>query len=151
LGVAILAFGYFFYQSVRGPMKWENEKTERYTKIKERLVEIRTAQTTYKAINGHYARTFQELMFFLNKGKLKRPNGFPVVPADSLFGKSYRVFSMPYIPFGGQKRFNMEVKVDADSTEYLEVSDPSPFDPDDPLSFGSLTESTLKASWEAEN
>ncbi|UPT67282.1 MAG: hypothetical protein M0D57_00865 [Sphingobacteriales bacterium JAD_PAG50586_3] len=44
----------------------------------------------------------------------------------------------------------MEVKIDADSTEYIEVSDPKPFDEEDPLSFGSLVESTLKASWEVD-
>jgi hypothetical protein len=55
------------------------------------------------------------------------------------------------VPGSGQVKFNMEVKVnESDSTEYIEVSDPKPFDPEDPLSFGSLTESTLKASWETE-
>jgi hypothetical protein len=61
------------------------------------------------------------------------------------------VFSIQYVPGSGQVKFNMEVKVnESDSSEYLEVSDPKPFDPEDPLSFGSLTESTLKASWETE-
>ena len=126
LGIAIVAVGYFLYTSVQAPIKWQKDKDARYTKIKQRLIEIRTAQT-------------------------KRPNGQLISPSDSLFGKTYPVFSMQYVPFGGQKKFNMEVKLDGtDSTEYIEVSDPAPFDPDDPLSFGLLTESTLKASWETE-
>lgn len=151
LGIAIVALGYFLYTSVQAPIKWQKDKDARYTKIKQRLIEIRTAQTSYKAINGHYAKTFADLAWYLNQGRLKRPNGQLISPSDSLFGKTYPVFSMQYVPFGGQKKFNMEVKLDgADSTEYIEVSDPAPFDPDDPLSFGSLTESTLKASWETE-
>lgn len=151
LGVAIVALGYFLYQSLQGPVKWQNEKTARYDEIKKRLEDIRTAQTSYKAANKHYAKTFVDLTWYLNKGKLKRRNGKVVSPADSLFGPGYNVFSIQYVPGSGSVKFNMEVKIDEkDSTEYIEVSDPKPFDPEDPLSFGSLTESTLKASWEVE-
>ncbi|UPT67281.1 MAG: hypothetical protein M0D57_00860 [Sphingobacteriales bacterium JAD_PAG50586_3] len=71
LGVAIIAVGFFLYQSVQGPVKWQKEKEVRYTDIKARLIDIRTAQNSYKAANRHYARTFADLTLVPKSGQAK--------------------------------------------------------------------------------
>lgn len=166
LGIAIVVMGYLVYSSINTPLQWQKTKAARYADVKQRLLDIRTAQIAHKAAKGYYAKTYAELTLFLNTATFKRVSKryvtikgnvrllqteVPIPVADSLFGKNYNVNALPYVPFN-TKRFNMDVRVnERDGTEFIEVVDPDPFDSDDPLSFGSLTEPTLRASWEREN
>lgn len=159
LAVVIVALGYFIYDAIRGPVQWQKEKDRRYTAIKTELVKIRDAQIVYKGEKGHYARNFAELRFFLAKGKVKRyyktnVHGDTTLhylllnPADSIFGKKRNINTLGYVPFTrNQKEFDINI-VKNNDIEYIEISDPVPFDPDEPLSIGSTIEPTLKASWE---
>lgn len=153
LGIGILVLGYLLYNSISQPVKWQKEKERRYTAIKQRLIEIRAAQAAYKVESGHYAATFPELTLFLTQGHIRRYTGNNTVtqvnPADSLFGKGYKTYQMAFVPGGDLHKFRMKVYTSTkDGLEYLEVTDPEPFDPEQPLGFGSLIEPTLRASWE---
>lgn len=143
LGLAIIAVAYLLYNSISEPVKWKKEKELRYTAIKQRLLEIRDAQAAYKVANKHYAPTFAELTYFLMHGK------GDTTPADSLFGKGYNAARMRYVPYNTDTTFFIKIFVSpSDGLEYIQVTDPVPFDPDEPLSIGSLVEPTLRASWE---
>lgn len=159
--LVIGGLSYFLYQSVAKPVTWRAEKEKRYTAIKKRLDDIRKAQISHKAIKGKYAPNFAQLIFFLKNDKLKRSKkvklgtsfvdvGEFIKPADSLFNVGYNVSLMRYVPYVDTIEFKITIR-DADGTEFLEVADPVPFDPEEPLSIGSLIEPTLKGSWEKDN
>ncbi len=151
--------GYRLYDSIREPVKWQNEKAKRYAAIKKELLAVRDAQIVYKGEHGHYAKNFVELRYFLAKGKIKKyykltPANAKAVPytyvnpADSVFGKSYNVYNLGFVPFNkARQTFSLTILTN-NGVEYMEVADPNPFDPDDPLSIGSTVEPTLRASWE---
>ena len=152
--------GYCLYDSIRQPVQWQNEKAKRYAAIKKELLAVRDAQIVFKGENGRYAKNFIELRYFLAKGKIKKyyknagvkKNGeLPytyINPADSVFGKGYNVYNLGFVPFNkARQTFTLNI-VKNNNIEYIEVIDPSPFDPDDPLSIGSTVEPTLRASWE---
>lgn len=160
LGIIIVILCYYIYDSIQGPVRWKNEKDRRYTAIKKELLDIRDAQIVYKGENGHYAKTFAELRYFLKKGKVKRyfktnvPGDTALHyvyrnPADSIFGKGYNATQIGYVPYShNTKSFDITI-LEKENIEYIEISDPDPFDPDDPLSVGSTIEPTLRASWES--
>lgn len=159
LAVVILYMGYRLYDSIREPVQWQNEKAKRYTAIKKELLAVRDAQIVYKGEHGHYAKNFVELRYFLAKGKIKKyAKNIPakaktvpftlVSPADSVFGKGYDVYGLGFVPFNkARQTFSINI-ITTNGIEYMEVADPDPFDPDEPLSIGSTVEPTLRASWE---
>lgn len=159
LAGAIVFIGYQLYISISGPVKWQKEKATRYKAIKKELIDIRDAQIVFKGEKGHYAKNFVELRYFLSRGSVKKyfknivskenTAAFVLVnPADSIFGKGYNVSSLGFVPYSNpQQTFDITI-VNSNNIEYIEISDPNPFDPDDPLSIGSTIEPTLRASWE---
>jgi len=49
------------------PIQFEKEKNYRYTFIKEKLIDIRSAQLAYKEKNGQFTNDFDELIDFVKK------------------------------------------------------------------------------------
>ncbi len=70
LAVFMFGFAYIDYESVSIPIRFEKEKTMRYTKIIKRLKDIRTAQNAYKDAHGIFANNFDDLINFVNNDSL---------------------------------------------------------------------------------
>lgn len=69
LVIAILGLSYFLYEIIQEPIRFEEIKEKRYTKIKDRLENIRDAQKAYRAEYGTFAKDFNTLIGFVDTGK----------------------------------------------------------------------------------
>mgnify|MGYP001395774104 FL=1 len=68
LWVLSIFFASQIYSSINGPIKFNQVKNERYTKVIDRLKDIRTAQIAHKDVNGFYANNFDSLVSFIDNG-----------------------------------------------------------------------------------
>jgi hypothetical protein len=68
LWVLSIFFASQIYSSINGPIKFNQVKNERYTKVINRLKDIRTAQIAHKDVNGFYANNFDSLVNFIDNG-----------------------------------------------------------------------------------
>ena len=64
--VLVIALVYANFSSVNAPLDFDKQRMERDKVVIERLIDIRTAQVEYRAQNGRYAATFDELISFLD-------------------------------------------------------------------------------------
>ena len=62
----VIALVYANFSSVNAPLDFDKKRQERDLVVIDRLVDIRTAQVEYRAQNGRYAATFDELIAFLD-------------------------------------------------------------------------------------
>ena len=62
----VIALVYANFSSVNAPLDFDKKRLERDLVVIDRLVDIRTAQVEYRAQNGRYAATFDELIAFLD-------------------------------------------------------------------------------------
>ena len=62
----VIALVYANFSSVNAPLDFDKQRIERDQVVIERLIDIRTAQVEYRAQNGRYAATFDELISFLD-------------------------------------------------------------------------------------
>ncbi len=67
---AILLLGFLCWKSVQGPIDFNNEVDKRDNAVKQRLVDIRTAQVAYRSENGAYTDNFDELVNFVKNGRI---------------------------------------------------------------------------------
>jgi len=127
LFVVIVALGYFVYNSIMEPVRFNKEKQLREVVVIERLKDIRSSQFIYKELSGSYAPNFDTLISFLKVAEIpivkmvQDPNdttfsisindtvGFINV-ADSLFGKrdNFKFSQLQTIPFSGGELFEMQ-------------------------------------------
>tara|TARA_B100000575_G_scaffold175844_1_gene140988 strand:- start:21615 stop:22271 length:657 start_codon:yes stop_codon:yes gene_type:complete len=68
LWILSIFFATQIYSSINGPIKFNTVKEERYTKVINRLKDIRTAQIAHKDVNGYYADNFDSLVSFIDNG-----------------------------------------------------------------------------------
>ncbi|MGY8944186.1 MAG: hypothetical protein ACKVKK_00980 [Flavobacteriales bacterium] len=68
LWVLAIFFSYQIYDSINGPINFNKTKNIRYTKVINRLKEIRKAQIAHKDVNGIYANNFDSLVKFIDEG-----------------------------------------------------------------------------------
>ena len=68
LWIACIGLGYMIYNSVTGPIRFNEEKQERYSKVIAKLKDIRNSQEAYKTVNKKYAKDFQALISFVDTG-----------------------------------------------------------------------------------
>ena len=69
LWVGCIALGYLIYNSVTGPIKFNEVKQERFAKVVAKLKDIRNSQEAYKTVNGKYANDFNSLITFIDTGR----------------------------------------------------------------------------------
>ena len=62
---------YECYESISIPQKFKVIKEQRYAKVIQRLVDIRSAQVAYKDLNKKYANDFDELINFVKNDSIK--------------------------------------------------------------------------------
>ena len=64
-----LVLVYLIFKSINAPIKFNEVKKERYSKVIERLKDIRNAQIAFKSVNGIYSNDFQELIKFVDSAE----------------------------------------------------------------------------------
>jgi hypothetical protein len=68
LWILSIFFSYQIYNSVMGPINFNKVRDIRYSKVINRLKEIRKAQIAYKDVNGIYSNNFDTLIKFIDQG-----------------------------------------------------------------------------------
>ena len=139
LWVASIFFAYKIYDSINGPIKFNEEKNIRYANVINRLKDIRTAQIAHRDVKGVFSNNFDSLIKFIDEGQFtlieKRDSSFleydrtyridmlreiividtlGTVPVkDSLFGTSLSYKNMAFIPIEGvdDQKFEIAAKV----------------------------------------
>lgn len=139
LWVASIFFAYKIYDSINGPIKFNEEKNVRYAKVINRLKDIRIAQIAHRDVKGVFSNNFDSLIKFIDEGQFtlieKRDSSFleydrtyridmlreiividtlGTVPVkDSLFGTSLSYKNMAFIPIEGvdDQKFEIAAKV----------------------------------------
>jgi len=132
----IIVLSYFLVESIMKPIRFNKEKDRRETAIKERLIDIRTAQEAFKSVKGFYTGSFDTLITFLKtdslplvyklgsltdemiaagittekeavkKGLISRDTTYVPV-RDSIFDKGYPIDQLRFIPGKEQTEFTM--------------------------------------------
>ncbi len=127
---------YFLVESIMKPIRFNKEKDAREAAIKERLIDIRTAQEAFKSVKGRYTGSFDTLTTFLKtdslplvfkrgaltdemisagitsereavkKGLIRRDTSYIAV-LDSVFHKEYPIDDLRYVPFTDKAEFTM--------------------------------------------
>ena len=173
----IFALTVWLTKIILDPIQFEKEKNYRYSFIKQKLVDIRSAELAFKEKNNQFTDDFQQLINFIKKDSfvlvqktdtlieyyntVYRENQFKdtliidtlgkVSILDSLFSKDYPIDSLAYVPFGNGVIFNLAsgtINKSKIDVPVFEASDPFPFDPLDPLKIGSTTEAHLNGNWQ---
>ncbi len=144
LWIVCIFLGYLIYQSVTGPIQFNEVKGERFTQVISKLRDIRNSQEAYKTVNGKYANDFNSLIKFVDTGKYtitqQRDSSFMefdktyqidllkevkivdtlgfVAVKDSLFKNDDRYKSMMNVPYAQNgEKFEMKSAV-LDKTGY---------------------------------
>lgn len=66
LWIVCIGLGYLIYQSVTGPIRFNEVKQERFAQVISKLKDIRSAQEAYKTVNRKYAKDFNSLIKFID-------------------------------------------------------------------------------------
>ena len=127
LWIASIFFAYKIYDSINGPIKFNQIKNERYAEVIDRLKDIRKSQIAHKDVKGVFSDNFDSLVKFVDEGYFtlieKRDSSYmeydrtyridmlrevividtlgTVSVKDSLFKNSTRYQDMAYIPIDG--------------------------------------------------
>lgn len=64
--VLIVFFGWKLYDSINGPIKFNELKEARYAKVIENLKDIQQSQLAYKEITGNFTGSYDSLIAFLD-------------------------------------------------------------------------------------
>ena len=68
LWILAIFFSYKIYDSINGPINFNNTKNERYAKVINKLKLIRKAQIAHKDVKGIYSNNFDSLVKFIDYG-----------------------------------------------------------------------------------
>ena len=138
LWIASIFFAYKIYDSVSGPIRFNQVKNERYAKVIDRMKDIRTAQIAHKDVKGVFSNNFDSLIKFIDDGIFtlveKRDSSYleydrtyridmlkevvvidtlGFVPVkDSLFKNTDRYKNMAYIPVEGAEDKKFQIKAE---------------------------------------
>ncbi|MCK5825074.1 MAG: hypothetical protein KAG96_06680 [Ichthyobacteriaceae bacterium] len=66
LWIPIAYLAYMVYGSIMDPIKFKEEKIQRYTDAIDNLMDIRKSQLAYKTINGKFAANYKSLIEFVD-------------------------------------------------------------------------------------
>jgi len=61
-------FSYKIYDSINGPIKFNQVKNERYADVIDRLKDIRLAQIAHRDVRGEFSSNFDSLVKFIDEG-----------------------------------------------------------------------------------
>ena len=129
LWVLPIFFASQIYSSINGPIKFNQVKNDRYTKVIDRLKDIRSAQIAHKDVNGFYANNFDSLVSFIDNGIFtlieKRDSSYLE------YNRTYRIDMLKEVEivdtlgfvsvkdslFGNNESYKMMAKVPIDGTD----------------------------------
>ena len=129
LWVLSIFFASQIYSSINGPIKFNQIKNDRYTKVIDRLKDIRSAQIAHKDVNGFYANNFDSLVSFIDNGIFtlieKRDSSYLE------YNRTYRIDMLKEVEivdtlgfvsvkdslFGNTESYKMMAKVPIDGTD----------------------------------
>jgi len=130
LTVAIVVLGYLIIESIMKPIRFNRQKDTRWNATIERLKDIRTAELAYKSEYGKFTGSFDTLINFVEADSFSVVKAIGTVPdslteaqalaqnlvvrdtipvsvKDSLFGKSFPVDSLQYVPYATDHKFTL--------------------------------------------
>ena len=177
LPLIIVGLVLFLTKIIMDPIKFEKEKNYRYTFIKQKLIDIRSAELAFKEKNGFFTNDFEKLIPFVKldsfvivektdtlieyfndvyreyqfKDTMLIDTLGKVNILDSLFSKNYPIDSLAYVPFGNGTKFKLSagtINKAKITVPVFEAKDPQPYDPNDPLVIGSMFEAHLNGNWQ---
>lgn len=132
LAIIIVVLGYFIYESIMEPVRFNYEVERREAMIIQRLKDIRQVQVAHRTRYGVFNSDLDSLIQFVKTDSLAVIRAFGTVPdtlteteavslgivqrdtvwvkaADSLLVRTrYPLDSLAYIPFSDGKRFSMD-------------------------------------------
>jgi hypothetical protein len=132
LAIIIVVLGYFIYESIMEPVRFNQEVARREAMIIQRLKDIRTVQVAHRARYGLFNSDIDSLLQFIKTDSLAVIRAIGTVPdslteadavrlgivqrdtiwvraIDSLLTRTrYPLDSLPYVPFSGGQRFTMD-------------------------------------------
>lgn len=91
LWVVIIFLGYMVFNSVYGPVKFNQVKERRYTQVIERLQDIRAAQLAHQEVTGTYAKDFPSLISFLDTADFVLTQRRDTTVLDEEYRRTYNV------------------------------------------------------------
>lgn len=71
LAVGAIGLAYADYMSIKKPIEFQKEKDKRYEHVKQRLMDIRTAEIAYKIVYNKYTDSFDSLINFVRYDSLQ--------------------------------------------------------------------------------
>ncbi|MDA3779421.1 MAG: hypothetical protein PF487_04240 [Bacteroidales bacterium] len=83
LAIAIVVLAYFLWESIQNPIRFNKEKSKRYSATIKQLKNIRTAQLAYKDVNGNFIGSFDTLINFIENDSMSIIKAIGNIP-DSL-------------------------------------------------------------------
>jgi hypothetical protein len=147
LWIASVFFAYKIYDSINGPIKFNQTKNERYAEVIDRLKDIRKSQIAHKDVKGVFSNNFDSLVKFVDEGYFtlieKRDSSYmeydrtyridmlrevividtlgTVSVKDSLFKNSTRYQDMAYIPIDGVRDSVFTINADVSNKNGYKV------------------------------
>ncbi len=135
LGLAVISviLAYFIYTGIQNKIIFQEKAESRRLVVQERLMNVVTAQKSFKGERGRYAANFDELLHFLNTDSLtiiKAIGNVPdtltesqavemgivirdtsLVPASTIFPEDFATDSLRIVPFSEGNEFKMKAGV----------------------------------------
>ncbi|MHA7831387.1 MAG: hypothetical protein ACX93O_09820 [Flagellimonas sp.] len=137
-GILSIYLGFKIYDSINAPIEFNKVRNERFSKVINKLKDIRDSQEAYKTVNGKYAGNFESLIKFIDTGNYtittQRDSSFmrydrvyqiemqqdtiiidtlgTVKVKDSLFGADDRYKTMMDVPYAqNDEKFEMNADI----------------------------------------
>ncbi len=132
LALVIVVLGYFIYDSIMEPVRFRQEVQQREADIIQNLKDIREVQRSHRSRYQRFTADLDSLVMFYNLDSLTVVRAIGSVPdtlteteavrlgiverdtiwvavSDSLLRHAiYPIDSLPYVPYGGGQRFEMQ-------------------------------------------
>jgi len=92
LWIAIIFLGYKLYNSITGPVQFNQEKEVRYRQVIAKLKDIKSAQLAYQEITGSFSGNFDSLVTFIDTAQYaiteRRDSSYADVEKNKAYGIS---------------------------------------------------------------
>lgn len=94
LWIVIGFLGYLTFNAIYGPVQFNKVKEARYAKVIEHLQDIRKSELAYNEVNGHYTKSFDSLVRFIDTAQFTVTQRRDTSYLDKEFQKHYQVDRM---------------------------------------------------------
>ncbi len=177
LPLLVITLSIWLTKIIIDPINFEKETNYRYQFIKEKLIDIRSAQLAYKERTGQFTNDFDELIMFVKTDSFilvqktdtleeyyndiyreKMLRDITIIDTlgkvsvlDSLFGRNYPIDSLAYVPPINKLKFKLQagtINKSKIDVPVFEAKDPDPYDKRKPLIIGSMNEANLNGNWQ---